>query len=264
MAYGVSFVVTTKGDPSFLLDLPDFARYEPKIVAVTIEGTEDVLKLLSPQAPDYAKRLAAVRRLSDVGVKTVIRLDPLFIHLFRALYGEDWFSYVENIIGDFAGAGAGHIVAGTGRLSKQRGTIGPFAGTSSWQRMRDLILKLSPDAGLAFEREYLYENGGTGWGYLLSRDMRIELHRKLKTCVEGNGMTYAVCQELPAVTADSESIPNCEGYPLPFARKGIDGRFHAIAGCTANCHVSCTGRAETLCGRSELVTAKPLRLSALR
>ena len=264
MSYGVSFMVTTKGDPSFLLDIPGFARYEPKIVAVTIEGTDDVLKLLSPQAPDYARRLAFVRKLSTAGVKTVIRLDPLFKHLFRALYRENWFEYVEKIIGDFAEAGAGHIIASAGRLSKQRAVAGPYTGTSSWQRMRDLILKLSPYDGRAFEREYLYQDGVTARGCLLRYDLRVELHQKLKTCVENNYMTYAVCQELPSHLTDSDAIPNCEGYALPFSGKGVDGRFRPIAGCTANCHVSCAGLAKPRCGKPELVTARPLKLSDLK
>ena len=39
MGYGVSFFITTKGDPSFLFQLPGFITYKPKLIATTIEGT---------------------------------------------------------------------------------------------------------------------------------------------------------------------------------------------------------------------------------
>jgi len=51
-------------------------------------------------------------------------------------------------------------------------------------------------------------------------------------------MTYASCQELPE-GCDSPGLASCEGFRLPYCRKGADGRFHPIEGCTANCHVTC-------------------------
>jgi len=85
--YRVCFSLTTKGDPSFLLDLPGFTTCGPKFIAITIEGTADILSLLSPEAPPFEKRVEAVRRLSGLGIDTLIRFDPVFIHLFQALYG---------------------------------------------------------------------------------------------------------------------------------------------------------------------------------
>jgi len=38
--YGVSFFITTKGYPSFLLELPDFIEYKPKFIAITTEGQQ--------------------------------------------------------------------------------------------------------------------------------------------------------------------------------------------------------------------------------
>ena len=88
MNYGISLSITTKGDPGFLLDLPGFASYRPKFIAVTIEGTAEIISLLSPEAPPFEKRLEVVRRLSGLGIATLIRLDPVFIHLFQALYND--------------------------------------------------------------------------------------------------------------------------------------------------------------------------------
>lgn len=263
MSYGVCFSLTTKGDPGFLLDLPGFVAYGPKFIAITIEGTADILFLLSPAAPSLEKRLEAVRHLSGLGIDTLIRFDPVFIHLFQALYGSSWFHQVETLIRTFASTGAKHIVCSTGRLSKK--SAHPYgAGTSLWQRVQKVIQRHSTEAARRFEQEYHYERGGTSQGYLLRRDIRLEFHRRLRVLVEENGMTYATCQELSAEESDSPGLPHCERFPLPFARKQADGRFKAIEGCTANCHVSCRNLACPPCGQPELVSPRPFKVSSLR
>ena len=263
MQYGVCFSLTTKGDPGFLLDLPGFVAYVPKFIAITIEGTADVLSLLSPAAPPLEKRLEVVRRLSGLGIDTLIRFDPVFIHLFQALYGGSWFQQVEDLIRTFASTGAKHIVCSTGRLSKK--SAYPYsAGTSLWERVLEVIQRHSTEAARRFEQEYRYEWGGTSQGYLLRRDIRLEFHHRLKALVEENGMTYATCQELSAEESDSPGLPHCERFLLPFTRKQADGRFKVIEGCTANCHVSCRNLASPLCGQPKLVSPRPFKISYLK
>lgn len=263
MNYGVGFAITTKGDPGFLLDLPDFAAYEPKFIAVTIEGTAEILSLLSPAATPFLQRLEAVRRLSDLGINTLIRFDPVFIHLFQALYGNSWFQIMEELIRTFASTGARHIICSTGRLSKK--SVHPRGSSPSlWQGVFDVIQQHSNEASRRFEREYGYERGGTSQGYLLRRDLRLDFHRRLKTLVEENGMTYATCQELSAEESDSPGLPHCERFLLPFARKQTDGRFKVIDGCTANCHVSCLHLPQPPCQQPKLISPHPFKLPYLR
>jgi len=149
MDYGVAFSITTKGDPNFLLDLPGFAAYKTKFVAVTIEGTEDILRLLSPGAPPLAKRLEAVQNLSTRGIDTLIRFDPVFVHLFQALYGESWFNEIQKLISLFAATGAKHIVCSTGRLSKQ---VASRERNSLWHTVSKVIEKYSEEAARCFEK----------------------------------------------------------------------------------------------------------------
>ncbi len=264
MDYGVSFAITTKGDPTFLLDLPGFAGYEPKLIAITIEGTGEILRLLSPQAPPFDARLSAVSRLSGLGIHTVVRFDPVFIHLFQALYGDSWFGKVAGLVDAFSAAGAGHLVSSTGRLSRRPDRAIEGKGESAWQRVFETIRAHSPPAAAAFAEEYRYEVGWAGRGYMLRRDLRLEFHRRVRELAEARGMTYATCQELSAAESDSEGIAHCEGFPLPFSARGLDGRFHSVPGCTANCHVTCRGSASPPCGRPALVTCKPLHKSVLR
>jgi DNA repair photolyase len=261
MDYGVSFAITTKGDPGFLLDLPGFSSYRPKFIAVTIEGTADILRLLSPAAPALEQRLASVHRLSALGINTLIRFDPVFIHLFQALYGNAWREKIKALIKDFARTGAKHIVSSTGRLPRK--AAGPD-GTSLWQRIRDVIRSHSPEAAARFEWEYRYERGGTSQGYLLRKDIRLALHQQLRKLTEETGMTYATCQELTAAESDSPGLAHCERFMLPFARKQANGRFQAINECTANCHVTCRNLTRPPCGRPELALPRPFRTGYLR
>jgi len=264
MDYGVSFFITTKGDPSFLLELPGFIEYKPKFIAITIEGTPEVLGLLSPGAPSFDVRVAAAGKLSNMGIDIVIRLDPVLVHLFQALYGDSWFEKIAGLLDVFAAVGARHVTASTGRLSRKRSPSASREGTSTLQRMYNVIYGQSPLAAEKFEQEYIYEAHWSGGGYRLRKDLRLDFHRKVKELVEDKGMTYATCQEISAQESDSPDIPNCEGLPLPFARKQADGKFKPITGCTANCHVSCLGLSRPPCGQAELITSEPLRLGKLR
>ena len=165
MNYGVSFSITTKGDPSFLLDVPGFTQYEPKFIGITIEGNADILQLISPMAPPFESRVKTVRKLSQAGIQTLIRLDPVFIHLFKALYANSWFKEIEKIIDIFADTGAKHVVSSTGRLSKRKPkAILENSGKSSWERILEVIRANSAEAAEEFQREYCYERGGTSHG----------------------------------------------------------------------------------------------------
>jgi DNA repair photolyase len=259
MDYGVSFFITTKGDPSFLLELPGLVEYKPKFVAITIEGTPQVLRLLSPGAPSFDERVAAVVGLSGKGVDTVIRLDPVMPHLFQALYGDSWFEEIERLIDVFAEAGAKHVIASTGRLSKKRSPSGRCKGASTWQRVYDVIHGQSPLAAGRLEEEYVYETHWSGGGYRLRKDLRLAFHHRVRELVEARSMTYATCQELSADESDSAEIPHCEGLPLPFAQKQADGRFRPVPGCTANCQVTCRELPCPPCGQAKLASCKPLR-----
>ena len=257
----LSILIVTKGDASFLLDIEGFAAHPARVVATTIEGPPEVLRLLSPRAPAFEERLGSVRRLAQGGVKTVVRLDPVFPHVYEALYGERWLGKVEALIEEFARSGCGHVVCSTGRLSRKpaRGRPGSLFG-----RLEELLGRLDPDAPRALRRDYVFDRSGTSAGYLWRRPLRVAFHRRVRALCEAHGMTYATCQETDAAETDTPGIASCEGYALPFSVKGLGGRFHPVEGCTALCHVACRGRAKPPCGRMDLATPAPLRMALLR
>jgi DNA repair photolyase len=262
LRHEVSFGIITKGDARFLLGVPGFAEHERAFVAVTIEGPAEVLALLSPRAPGFEQRMAVVADLAAAGVPTSVRLDPVFPHLFQALYGDGWFGHVERLLAAFAAAGCRHVVGGTGRLSKRRARMSAD-GLSLHERLRRIIAGVSAPAAEALVSEYAYERGGTSAGYRWRSDLRLAFHRRVREVCHRLGMTYATCQEHPAAESDSPGLPNCEGFALPFVRRGEDGRFRPIAGCTADCHDHCRGD-DPPCGQPSLVKPGPFRASELR
>lgn len=261
VARGPSLLIVTKGDAGFLLDVPGFAGRPHTVVATTIEGPPEVLRLLSPQAPPFGQRLASVRRIARSGLKAVVRLDPFLPHVHEAVYGPRWFPRVEALLGAFAEAGCGHVICSTGRFARQAGA---GQAASSLERLAGLLAGLDPAAAAAFRRDYAFDRSGTSAGLLWRRPLRLAFHRRLRAACEARGMTYATCQETAPDEADSPGLPSCEGYPLPFSRKGFGGVFRPIEGCTAFCHVRCRGLPVPPCGRPELVSERPLRIGLLR
>lgn len=258
----LSLLLVTKGDATFLLDVPGFARHDRLVVATTIEGPPEVLGLLSPRAPGYEGRLASVRALADAGLRCVVRLDPVFPHLYQALYGASWREAIEGLVNAFAEAGCRHVICSTGRLSRKRPRGRP--ALSSFERMVKLVTGLDRSLGERFAGDYVFDRSGTSCGYLWRRPERVEFHVWLRERCEGLGMTYATCQESRAEETDSAGLPNCEGFALPFCEKGLDGEFRAVEGCTSLCQVSCRGAESPPCGRRALVSDEPLRISLLR
>ncbi|MBM4037647.1 MAG: hypothetical protein FJ290_03955 [Planctomycetes bacterium] len=258
---GISLLIITKGDATFLLDVPGFAGRPNTVVATTIEGPPEVLRLLSPRAPSFEDRLASVRRLAASGVKAVVRLDPFLPHVHEAVYGADWFRQVERLVARFAGAGCRHVICSTGRLTRKA----PAGhSSSSLQRLEALLAELAPGTAEGLRRDYAFDRSGTSAGHLWRRPLRLAFHRRLRELCEAHGMTYATCQENAAEETDSPGLPSCEGHALPFCVKGLGGVFHPVEGCTALCHVRCKGVAGPPCGRQELASPGPLRLSLLR
>ena len=260
-ARGLSILIVTKGDASFLLDVEGFAGPANRVVATTVEGPPEVLRLLSPRAPAFEERLAGVRRLAEAGVKAVVRLDPVLPPVYQALYGRDWLERVEALVEQFARHGCKHVICSTGRLSHS--PSGGRAG-SVFDRLEALLAGLDAGTARALRRDYVFDRSGTSAGYLWRRPLRLEFHRRVRALCEARGMTYATCQETAAEETDSPGLPNCEGYPLPFCVKGLGGRFYPVDGCTALCHVTCRERVRPPCGRRALASAEPLRIGLLR
>ncbi len=253
LSRGVSLNIITKGDPGFLLDLPRFRDHPRVFVAVTVEGPPEVLALLSPQAPPFHRRLEILQEVSGSGVPLTVRLDPVFPHLYRALYGNSWMETIGELIALFRSSGAGHLITSTGTLSPQ-----------TRQRLFRLINQLSPREARSFASQYLFDREYPSPGYRWKKELRIEFHRHLRSLCEIQGLSYSSCIELEAGVADTPGLPHCEAYPTPFCLAREDGSFQPLEGCSANCHVSCRDKPNPPCGRPQLAQPAPFKSSWLR
>lgn len=251
---GVSLSITTKGDPSFLADLPGFAGNPRVFTAITLEGPREVLRVLSPRAPAEEERLAAMASMRAAGVPVVARIDPVLPHLWRAVYGGSWTEELEGLVERVAQAGAGHVISSAGTL-----------GAGACREVHRAVRARSRPESEAFLRDYLGDRAYPGVGRRLVLPARLEFHRRMRSICEARGMTYAACIELGAGEADTPGLPHCEAFPAPFCLRDRDGYFRPLDGCTANCFVNCRGLRRPPCGEPRLAAAPaPYRASWLR
>ncbi|OFW56888.1 MAG: hypothetical protein A2Y75_06910 [Candidatus Solincola sediminis] len=251
--WGVAYHLVTKGDPSFLDEVKGFPGTGNFFLALTIEGPEEVLRLLSPAAPLYEKRLQALRWASSRGLACEVRLDPVIVPIWRTFYGRDMEERMHVLFHDFADAGAKHIVSSTGRFS-----------AATLTRLDSLLAAMPGFKGETLRSDYFFDRSRCASGYMLKPRSRSDFHLAAKNLAEGLGMTYAVCQELDAGVADSVGLEHCERFHMPFSRRTAPFSFEPIAGCTSNCHVTCKGLQTPPCGRPELALPQPYHPAMLR
>lgn len=251
--WGVSYHLTTKGDPSFIEGVQAFPGLGNFFLSVTIEGPPEVLELLSPSAPEYDKRLDALGWASRLGLHSQVRLDPVIPPLWRALYGNGWRDRAARLLADFVHAGAAHVVSSTGRFTAH-----------TLARLGSLCDRLSGFDLQSLKEEYSFDRSGVAAGYMLHPDMRRDFHLFLRDIAHDNGITYAVCQELDASAADSPGLQHCEAFHMPFSRRIGPRSFAPIPGCTSNCHISCQHLEAPPCGQPDLAYPRPYTPAMLK
>ncbi len=251
--WGVSYHVITKGDPSFLEEASGFPGHGNFFLSVTIEGPPEVLRLLSPAAPSYDKRLQALEWAAGLGLQCEVRLDPVILPIWRVLYGGGFDETAHALLRDFSAAGASHVVSSTGRFN-----------AAALTRLDEVMEQITGYPGGSLRASYSFDRSRTAPGYMLTLEERTAFHCAMRDMAHAEGMTYAVCQELDAVVADSPGLEHCERFHLPFSRRTSPDSFEAVPGCTSYCHVTCRDTDVPPCGRPELALPQPYKPSALK
>ncbi len=222
---GVSFMVTTKGDPRFIVDAvhrKGFARF---ILQVSVEGPPEVLRYTSPGALSYEDRLSVVRYARARNVPVFIRLDPFFYHIYLGLFGSGWREVLLGMFYDFKGCGVCGVIGSTGRFSgkyfvDEKGNV---VGCDF-----ETYKKLCSSLGVSsrqVEREHSKEIRRGVKGIFLKKELVRLFHMVCLEISKDTSVSYFPCDM--GDSCDAFSLPTC------FKREDL---FYPIEGCNSRCY----------------------------
>ncbi len=223
----VSFTVTTKGDPGFIVDAVKGAGFKRFVLQVSIEGPEEVVRLTSPGALSYRERLEVVRYASSLSVPVLVRLDPFFYHIYLGLFGTEWKKVVHRLMMDFKKHGAFAVVGSTGRFSGKTfvDEKGEEVGCD-FEGYVDLCESLGVPGGIVRrEHEKALRRGVKG--VFLREDILRLFHMVASSAARAVSIRYQACD----IGDDS-----CDVLSLPMVFRAGKG-FRPIPGCSARCWV---------------------------
>lgn len=183
----VRLLVITKSD----IVLRDVDLLKEVGAAVTISITtldESLARRIEPSAPPPSRRLRALAKLSEEGINTGMRLDPVIPYIndqdFKELLKE-----AKNI-------GVKHIVSST---FKPR--------FDSWKR----IVSEFPEIEEYLRRIYFEEGERIGGAFYLPSNLRFSIMSKVAEECRNLGLTFATCRE---GFKQLHTSPTCDGSHL--------------------------------------------------
>ena len=170
--HGFPILVVTKSD--LVVRDADLLASGRTVISITITTLdEDVARLLEPGAPSPSRRLEALARLSEEGLPTTARVDPLVPGLTDDPRG------LRELVEALAEAGVRQITSST--FKPVRGTF-------------DLIREVDEGLYLRLRKAY----SGASWisGYLyLPAGLRYEMMKAIRDLALSHGLAFATCRE---------------------------------------------------------------------
>ncbi|RLG84690.1 MAG: radical SAM protein [Thermoprotei archaeon] len=187
----MKILITTKSD-LVIRDI-DVLLSTPSAVMITITSLDkDLIKRLEPGAPSPARRIHAIRILSNNKVPVGVRIDPIIPGLNNDPY------MLRELVHKVVDAGAMHIVTSTYK-----------ARPDNFKRLIEAFPDLS-----SYWRKIYYEEGVKIHGYrYLRQNIRKELLKPVVTEAREQGITYATCRE-GFLDKEYFNSPSCDGSHL--------------------------------------------------
>jgi DNA repair photolyase len=170
----------------------DIFKKTPTVVSMTITtNRDDISAIIEPNAPKPNARFSALKKVSEGGIPTTVRIDPIIptINFDR----QD----LESIILRASKIGVKQITASTMKLVKGLLTT---------------IRRVNP--ALSWRLAKIYSDGEWIGGYkYLNRDLRLRILENLKNLTYKYGLEFAVCREgFPQLnTAICDGTSYCRG-----------------------------------------------------
>jgi len=224
-------------------------RQEHSFAQITILTLDEELRRkLMQGGASVDELLKNIERLSDAGIFTVCRIDPVLPFV------TDDEAELRTLVAAAKERGAMHIVASCVDIP---------LNTKS-EILRKLEVEFGKDVRRRYERLFTERIGPR-----LHADIgyRRRLFRTLREICRRHNVTFALCMEferlpngrLRGLNAEFKTSNNCEGIDVPiYVRR--DDRFEPVAGCDGNCLKCYFEGKPPACGIPELAKAGAWRL----
>ncbi len=179
--YNMRVLIVTKG--THLIRDADLLAEMNAVVTVTI--TTFTAGKLEPNAPPPEQRIETLRTLSDHGIPTALRLDPIFLHLSKDC---------ERVIEQAVDAGVQHVTSSTFKPKKD-----------SWNRFSTVYPKVAEKT-----QDLYFEKGKKiGRSYYLPENIRRGMMKTVQQLCQKYGVSFSTCRENLDMDARS-----CDGSHL--------------------------------------------------
>ncbi len=204
---------------------------------------ENLRKILAPNGADVETLFKNLKRLSENGIFSVCRIDPIFPYI------TDKKDHLKELLLKAKDNGAKHIIASVLDIPFKiydfvMENIKKYFGTNIYYDYKNLYIEKI--------------------GYLNAKlDYRLKIFDYLRNLCDKYNLSFALCMEYKIVD-EKEAIyeglnkmfmssKNCEGIDIPiYIRKPNKTRFHPAADCSGNC-LNCK---EAICTIKEFAQAE--------
>ena len=187
--HDIRVLIITKSDLVVRdVDLLSSMRSSVSFTVTTVN--EELSAVLEPYAPSPWKRIDAIRKLVDKGVRVSVRVDPIILYLNSR--EKD----VEDVISAVAEAGALHIVSSTFKPK-----------FDSWKRFE----KVFPEISRKLYKYYFKLGEKVSASRYLPSPIRRELMGRVRKIAMKYGLTFATCRE---GLSELHTAPSCDGSHL--------------------------------------------------
>lgn len=182
--YDIPLIIVTKSD-LVLRDI-DLLSDMNVVVSITITTMDERLsRVIEPQAPTPTKRLEAIETLGEIGIPTVVRVDPIIPMI------NDNF---ENVIEEAIDRGARHVVVSTYKAKYDN-----FKRvTSVFSTLKEFLLE-----------SYIRRGVKAGGSIYLSSDERLRILERALRVSQERKISLGFCRENFPFPA-----PSCDGSHL--------------------------------------------------
>ena len=165
----------------------DLLNKVPSMVSMTITtDNDDIAKLIEPKAPLPTERLKAVETLTEKGIPTTVRIDPII----PSINDEP-----ESLIRTLASLDITHVTCSTMKINSK-----------IWHRFNATL----PETAEKLRSLYFVDGERIGRYVYLPRDLRFKLLKTVRDLTKHYGLTFGTCREglscLDTATCDGSCL----------------------------------------------------------